>query len=595
MYESIITKLNAQNREEPIVAFVDFDGTLYPGSRSLWKAPIYNRRTAKMLQANNIPLIVVTGRADWTPVCEREMRFFGFSEDAVAAGAGSVIYARVENTLIKDTSWEEQMQGNHITWKDQSGVVHAQKWDDKQIIEIANSLPIMHYMTLKKDQNSFAVRFTVNNLPINILENSKHALKETFPEGVKILIAEKLFVKNTRDIYSGDVLIVPFASGKHNAIKYFLETFSKATGKKMHGYIFGDSSIDIKMLLMPEDQTHYALDQYGVNLTPRAYHILTHVYHEHPTLHITREHGPKVLYQTMRNLHPTFSKAQNSSARRFIKPFEKIANKTIYPTLTPNEISLKGLELTIKGIDRIYESKNKLRGFQEYTLGNSLDLIDGIRARHSTMATQDGQLVDGFCDRVKEFYQLYRRGQKKLPSASAYQSFLTALSCVLPAIARAQVEIHDITVAEVDPHGGSMLMRTKRLFTSLLFDVVGQHKRSEKIDRTIYEANIATYHNRISHLKSNPRINLSFLQQITKASLSSFQQKALERFLMYVRILQEEDEIVRNIFAKYSELEEQYMKDRQLFGEYLGLDIMKLRQQFGYKEYELSIKKYIQL
>jgi len=199
-------------------------------------------------------------------------------------------------------------------------------------------------------------------------------------------------------------------------------------------------------------------------------------------------------------------------------------------------------------------------------------------------------------------------------------TFLSAISCCLPSIARAQVEISGKAVPERDEKGGSMIDRTRRLFTSLLFDTLGLDDYSEAKDKEIFNTNIATYTNRLSSLRGTKQSSFSSSEQVRQFGepspesrksrskkqvldfsrtiklddMTPFQKNALERFLLYVDVLQQENAIIKKFLTQHPELLKEYEKEsNKLAKEYLALPVNKLRKKLGIKDYKLEVKKYI--
>src|SRR5947209_14975586 len=69
------------------------------------------------------------------------------------------------------------------------------------------------------------------------------------------------------------------------------------------------------------------------------------------------------------------------------------------------------------------------------------------------------------------------------------QTYISAISCILPSLARAQAEVNGTIVKEQDTKGGSMLARTRRLFLSLFFDTIGLDRKSTRLNSS--HANIS--------------------------------------------------------------------------------------------------------
>lgn len=313
-------------------------------------------------------------------------------------------------------------------------------------------------------------------------------------------------------------------------------------------------------------------------------------------------------------LSNNFSLAQNSKLRIIEKIFEPLLDRLLDKDLAPNDISFLGLNKIIQGIDEI-ERGNKIIGLWHYTLGNLTDVLDGIRARRpngkaSIVKRKEflklkvkrymqysndipGQLVDGFCDRAREFYQIFYRNKKQLNNQTIEQSVLTATSCFLPSIARAKAESEGIIVKEKDEKGGSSIDRTKLLFLSLIYYILGNVKKSQEIDRKIYENNMATYQNRLSKVYTSQfmvhSLKINKINSAMNNELTNHQQtNAFERFLLYVQLLQEANKIIknelkpyRNILRKYEKWQKNYIKV------YLAIDINELREKYRFKTYNI--------
>lgn len=558
----VLNKLQKQQaiHPHPMIACIDFDGTIYTAGKTMWQAPYYNRKTSKLLEQFSIPFILVTGRGVWTKPAEAELRVFGMRKaDIIVTGAGSMIYYRQKSgKLIPDEKRFTMLKKSTVTWKDEKGSMQKDIWDKQHILQIILRYPFSRYLRVSSDyDNEFTIRFQTRNLSIEILESIKSEILTLLPDGVKVLFAEKLFQVNTLHTFSGDVLIVPGLAGKDNAVGYILKEYAQALNQPVQGILFGDSSVDIRMLTMANDPKFYTLAQYGVHLTPRAYRILEKVTDKNPHLHISHKDGAEIIYSVFKQLlHSSYySPSQNSTLRGIIRPFEGLVNRTVYPKLSANELSFKGLTMMIEGIDTIYlHPSQKIKGFQYYALGTGMDLFDGIRARQSITAETDGQLIDVFCDRVKEFYQLYKRAQIRFDQQKnnkAYTTLLTAISCILPSIARAQVELAGGFVAEKDEKGGSMFDRTKRLTQSLFYDAFGNGDKSYGIDKDIYDKNLATYQNRLRNIAVIPQ---------KKQPMTQEQQKAKTRLALLQSIITEEHALVTNTLQPYPDLAETYKK-----------------------------------
>lgn len=551
----------------PIVACIDFDGTLYKTGKKIWRGVFYNRKTSAALAKNNVPLILVTGRATWSRFAKAEFRAFGMRKaDCIITGAGVKIYYRDKNgTVTEDTTYAAKLKESTFTYVDALGGNNTMPWNKDRILELVRTSSVYRYFSKARDADSmFTLRFSVRNLSMTQLEQIKKNLESLFPHGVKVLIAEKLLLRNSINIYSGDILLVPSIAGKDGAIAYLLTTLSQAIKLPIEAYVFGDSSVDIGMLTMESKPSYYSLVQYGVSLTPRAYFHLKVAAEKNAHLSITRKEGPYIIYHVFSSMfgEQSLSPAQNSPMRKIITPFESLINKTVYPHLNADELSFKGLSLLIKGVNLIYASSptkaKRMRGFRYVIIGNSLDLVDGIRARGTNTSNKNGQLVDVFCDRVKEFYQLYIRALKRFPydEVKGYQTLLAAISCTLPSLARSQVEITGKFVPEQDEKNWSMFARTRKLMRSLFFDMRGREDMSYLIDQDIYTSNLTTYANRKIHVN-----HFTFSQYKEAKNSTVYQKKAIERFLLLCHLLEEEHQVVTNTLQPHSDMYNKYMRN----------------------------------
>lgn len=302
--DAVLEKLYAQHATQPLFLVLDFDGTVYTAGKDFWKAPIYNRKTSSILQDHHIPLTIITGRHKWDWTSERLMRLLGLRADIVIYGGGSVILHRgMDGILKRDMSHELFMQNSKFTWIDEENTLHHEFWNRRRIIQRAKDITIAHRLRLfKQEKSEFVVRYHADRMPFSVLEQTKHILKEVFPQGVKILMGEALFGLNTTDIYSGDILLVPETSGKDNAVAFILKHYAKLSKCKLHAIVFGDSSIDISMLMMKENSLAYSLSQYGVHLAPHTLKVLKKIQPENPHLVLNPNEGPQVIYEAVRKI-----------------------------------------------------------------------------------------------------------------------------------------------------------------------------------------------------------------------------------------------------------------------------------------------------
>lgn len=584
--ESVVAKLRRQT--SPTMLFSDIDGTLFSPNLNLLTAPLYNIQTRSYLKKQSIPFVTVTGRSFWTRTDQAHLTLLGMPQaDTVITANGTAIYYRQKEKYVSDFAWQGIMQSTKVT----NTQGQTTTWNKQEITEtIANYLGSNHRDFRFGQGNTYLIRIRFNTYPVAVIKQIQKDVLTLFPKGIRIVPTEKLLWKNTLEIFSGELLITPATGGKDKAVAYVLKNLATEIQKPIHAFLFGDASVDVPMLTMKHDEKYYTLSQFGIHPTPLANAVLKEKMQTNTHLKILSGDGPKEILWTLRpelrKQDNKLSPAQNNKARQSIRKFEWVLDKMVDKNMSPNEISFLGLTKLSEGLKNLSQKSlvQKTKGWYQYGFGNLTDILDGIRARNSDKKEENGQLVDGFADRAKEFMQLFHRAKKRMD----LQTFLASLSCCLPSIARAQVEISGQTVAERDAKGGSMVDRTKRLFLSLLFDSFGMPDQSLKKDLEIYETNLATFHHRFSFAK---KIDLQKLQ-IDK--LSEFQKKALERFLVYVDVLQQENKIIKKYLSKHPELLKEYEKQsNKLAKEYLELSISKLRKKFEIKDYKLEVKKYI--
>lgn len=616
----ILDKLQKQKR--PQIVFADIDGTLFTAGLQIIKAPFYNTKTTSYLRSHSIPLVLVTGRSDWQDVDKIQTQLLGINQpDAVITACGSVIYERLETGMYaRDLVWESLMQYTKVTWID--GIIST--WNKLDTTHMVTDYLKNHTTPFRLGTgNTFLIRIKVSKMPVKQLEQIRKDILMLFPQGLRVVFTEKLLWENTTDIFSGDILVMPKNAGKENAIKYLLEKYGKQLEKPLHALVFGDATVDVGMLSMKVNPKNYSLSQHLVNPTPLAKKAITTEMKTNENVSILEGDGPEEIWKVVtcqpstlkreslssNTIEPTLlispttsidnklSPAQNNPARQIIKRLEPLLDKLVDKNLSPNEVSFLGLTQLSEGLNLLYQQKNspiqKVKGLYKYGFGNLADVLDGVRARHSDKREENGQLVDGFSDRAKEFIQLFARAKKRIVinKEEGLQTLLTAFSCALPSISRAQVEITGGVVPERDEKGGSMVDRTKKLFMSLLMDTIGAHRNSMTIDYKIYSSNIATFHHRLSYAK---KISLSKIAGIETASLSEFQKKALERWLLYIDVLQQEDTIINKYLFRNPQLLKEYEKQSQKLAKgYLDLPINRLRKKWVIEDYKLKINTFL--
>jgi hypothetical protein len=304
------------------------------------------------------------------------------------------------------------------------------------------------------------------------------------------------------------------------------------------------------MLKSAGERTNANIFSYLVSPTYLAEHDIKNAQVTNKNILIKHTDGPSTLLQLLQQYNTknslTFSKAQNNSLRMFVKPFEFLLNRTVDQRLTPNEVSLLGLEYMMKSQQPIIHDDAsdavKVTSVFFWIKAMLMDMVDGIRARSGSMYDENGQLVDVFCDRGKEFIQLYFRATKRIKEnhADGIDTFNAAISCILPSLSRAEAETRGVVVKEYDQQGGSMLSRTLALFKSFVAYIFGMKDKSFTIDKIMCEKNMATFKNRKSQIPSTT----------IKETESVLQQKAVLRMQLLVTLLMEENEIIEEYLSK---------------------------------------------
>lgn len=570
--QTLVGKINKQieNNLVPTILFTDIDATV---SAYTPNGYIANRKTTKILKKYNIPSIFVTGRTLWHWINEFELNFYGLgSPDAVITSNGATLLWRTpDGSLETDRNWHDEIE---------------KSWNKEEVEKICNDFSFSFKVFRKKIYHSKPLfLYSVHKAPVSTLLTEIEKLKKLLPKNVRIDISESLLLKNTAKIFSGGIFVTPEICGKAGVVTYIL---SKIESKKIRGFIFGDACIDIPMLSLPSTNNR-TFHQYLVNPTPLAEIQAKKI----PSITIVKEKGPQAIHRIMNHelgiinkyIHP-----QNSPVRKVLRIFEPFLDKVVDKKLTPNEISFLGLRKALQGVNEI-EAGNKLQGLKHYIFGNFTDILDGIRSRLTTyylLHTTDlpGQLVDVYCDRAREFYQLYKRGD-----------FQAAASCFLPSIARSQAEKEGIIVSENDQKGGSSFDRTRLLFQAFIYQAFGNSKKSIAIDGEILKRNIATYENRESKLAkkemlnppSTPSISQDYNSLRVKVQYDNrFIQDALERFLLLVQLLQEADALIENKIKLQQDKLQEYKKfQKEYLNNYLEININTIRQKNNFKKYDL--------
>lgn len=548
-----------ESKKQPIICFFDIDGTLFTPDVRLLAAPIFDSQTYSLLKNNNIPFIVITGRFTWNPFRDAELTFYGLPQPdgIIFAGGSRILLKKIDGKYEEDLTWIKG--GNLLT----------------EPLTIPD-IPSFH----KIQSNVYAT--DVRNLPVRELHQIIDKLKYQYKNTASIFYSESLIKKNTTDIFSGSIYVTPKNRTKEGAVEHVIQQVGLP--QQLETYIFGDGSIDIPMLSM---QTNNKIHIHGflVHPTPLARDSAK----KYPQITVLEKEGPQAILQILKQAfasHSKFSPAQNNSLRKFVELFDPLLDRLTNQSLSANDISLLGIRQVTSSMHLLTSINpiKKITGIYLYSFGNLTDILDGIRARRKGK-TPNGQLVDGFADRTKEFTQLYHRGESLLhkDQKKSLQTFLTAISCALPSIARAQAEIQNIIVKERDNNGGSMIDRTKLLFASMFFQLINMPNKSFIVDSKIQQNNLATFKNRIS---AAPNF---LLEKIQKDNLNSFQKEAFERWLLYVEIFQDENNIILETLKKYPSLQKEFLQKTKEYSFYLNLPINKLRKENNLEPFFLKL------
>lgn len=462
----------------------DFDGTLFDPNLRAFFAWKYNFKTSKILYENKIPFILNTGRPIWDSISDINLGMVGMKKpDVVVYGAGTKILWNKNGRYELDQDWESVMQ--------------RAKWNKQQTIN--SIVPVIREYDAKfyDTKNEYMTRIWVHKMPVTTLSKFIMSLQKVV-EKTKILRTEQILLPNTESVFSGYLLLIPSVAGKEEAMKYVTKKLSPNVN-----LVFGDALVDIPMLI---DKSSVG---YVLNPTALARKEL-----ENTKVTILEGSPPKNLLKILISELALKKLTRNSPFRIISNSILTLIEPLVYPELTPNQLSLKGLEIVQKSLGQTH-----LRGVFLLTQGFLLDAFDGIRARRRPeITTADGQLIDVRTDRIKEFLQL-----------SSRNNFDAAISCFLPSIARAQAEALRIVVSEFDSAGGSALSRSIKLIKSYFLNSVGNVDGSKRVDNSIYLSNMQTFQNRRSLAKS-----------FSWNKLKTYDKDSVKRLLFLVDLLKEQ-------------------------------------------------------
>ncbi len=527
------------------MCFFDIDGTIFTLDHRFLKAPFFNFQTYQLLQENHIPFVLVTGRFYWHWGRDLEVMLEGFPKpDAIIYGGGT-----------------------KVRWKDTSGHYQEEHFlsDEKSITPPP---PVLGKQLKKISPYMYATTFF--NTPYTKLVPEMNKLEKEYGKDGHVFYSESVIKPNDADVFSGGVFIGSPRANKESAVMHMIKkAYANLEQKTLKVYLFGDGSIDIPMLSMKSPDKNITLHQYLVHPT-----VMARITGKKLHVQISEDEGPQTILNVLRKSlgKSYYSPAQNSPLRTIERYVESLLDIIVDPKLSANEVSLLGLKKMRKGAQLLTSSQmsTRLHGLLLIGYASGIDVLDGIRARRRGKSPE-GQLVDGYCDRAKEFTQLYMR-----------KSFEGALACFLPSIARAQNEIMNISVPEKDSAGGSMIDRTKLLMMAGFQEVIGNRKKAQELDQELYKRSLATFRNRLHYFQRNVDTPIEqIIEKIKIKELSEFQQQALERFLVYVELLQQ---AVKKI-GKNKTI------DDPTINSYLSLNISKLRMKYHFNDYKFSLSK----
>lgn len=491
----------------------DFDGTLFDPSVKAFIAWYYNSQTTQLVNAHHIPFILNTGRPIWDAFSDVQIAVAGMKKpDVVVFGAGTKIVWRRKGRYELDQKWEETMR--------KTG------WEKERILQAIAPVLKEYNAALFDTKNEYMTRIWIRKIPIERLNRFIKSLNEVLKK-TKILRTEQILLPNTEVVFSGYLLLIPDIAGKEAGMKHVLDIL-----KPEVNLAFGDALVDLPMLMDASSEG------FAVNPTALARKEL-----KNTKVTILEGSPPENILRTLSSKLHTKTTTRNSPYRSISDPLVTLIEPFVYPKLTANQLSMKGLEI----------AQNALKKGQPINLfslvaGYIIDLIDGARSRkRPEMATEDGQLVDVYADRMKESLELQLHGH-----------FDASLTCFLPSIARAQAEAMGLKLDEFDSAGGSALSRSMKLIKSYFLYSIGRRDGSNRIDQSIQKSNMQTFHKRRSQAKS-----------FSWNSLKNYDKKSVKRLLFLVSLLHKE--------TKKQEVEDGELKE--ILKEYSKINVDKLTNE----------------
>lgn len=518
--------------EKTAILISDFDGTLFDSNFRIFLAPFYNLKISKILKKHNIPFILTTGRPAWSEKHNWLFTLCGITKPHILiTGCGTQIFQQNNGIWKLNSEWNAIMEKNNF---------------DKLIIQASiSSLVSRHKLEFAPNpENPYVIRIKATHISTQKLQEIMTELQSLIPPNTKTIFTESRKKTNSVDIFSGYIFIIPKDAGKDLSAQFILHQFS--TKRNYTCLVCGDALIDIPLLELNLNQ-NIEFKRLAVDLTPLANQHLQQ--NQHVTI---AKSGPETILKTLQEIYEPkyFSKAQNNPIRNGVKIFEDILNSFFDKKLSANDLSLLGVDYSTKGLEKI-QSKNmltKLYGFWLCLKGFFMDMFDGIRARKQEIKDPNGQLVDVFADRAKEFFHLYFRAESRLEKnkIEGEQTFVASLSCILPSMSRAFAEACGKTVPEYDPNGGSMLSRTLTLLQSLFLNMIGFDKSSFKLDIAMQQSNIRTFEARMTIAQHSLDQLEHSIDDALQKEKNSLEYKAAVRLIWLLMIFQQELKIIKN-------------------------------------------------
>lgn len=282
----LVSKLSErlQQGKSADLTILDVDGTVYEKTADAegnWHKHGDNTATSGILQKENIPLVLCTGRPDWNESGDNEMQELNLSSaDAIIAGAGSLIYLRAPDGKLELCREFDQMQKDQKIIYEYNGQKVETLYTPELISKLLNNQLAKYegFAGCRVDTNSSIGYATIDVTKMSFDELSK-MLKEINGsiDGVKTTPSE-----NAEDIneeyFTGWIMVLPASAGKDKAVRFLMEQTAQSINpasidqKKPTAHVVGDATIDIWMMSLGTGaRDSYSVKGYGLaNLTPLA-------------------------------------------------------------------------------------------------------------------------------------------------------------------------------------------------------------------------------------------------------------------------------------------------------------------------------------